>query len=364
MPPLSALLIVSALLRGVAALTPRQRFGASRRGQRMYVSGEASATIVTSEYEYDGWRCSYRHRPAGPKGGSRPPLLLVHPIGIGMSGWFWERLMSAYEGDDAAPAIYAPDLIGCGASTPWEPQERGLFLPLDYSRQCEQLWRVAIGEPCVVVTQGGLAPVGVLLASRMSDTWNGELGVERLILASPPTWEEISTDSDRAAAARAFSAFASPLGAASYKLLQLRAFVRFFSNLFLFDAVADEEWVEQCCTEAAQPSAQWPVFAFNAGIVGARGYFDELVGAEQPVLLLEGASDRRQRDGYAENMRRCQRATINEACNVLPYEQADATREAIDRFCNTPLARLPRSGEGGPLDGLALKHLSAHHLPS
>ena len=76
-----------------------------------------------------------------------------------------------------------PWFTGCD---PGDPAERGLFLPLDYSRQVEELWRQKIGKPCCVVAQGGLAPVGVYLASRSSDRWDGARAVAGLALRAPP----------------------------------------------------------------------------------------------------------------------------------------------------------------------------------
>ncbi len=129
-------------------------------------------------YEHDGWRLAFRHKRAAAGRESDPPLLLVHPVGIGLSGWFWERFIEQWLGGE----VFAPDLIGCGASDAWVPEERGLFLPLDWSRGCEALWRARIRRPCVVVAQGGLAPVGVQLAAREADDWSGGRAVSRLVL--------------------------------------------------------------------------------------------------------------------------------------------------------------------------------------
>ena len=58
---------------------------------------------------------------------------------------------------------FAPDLIGYGKSSPWD-RTSGLFVPLDWARQLEALWRDRIGpeRPVNVVCQGGLAPVAVM----------------------------------------------------------------------------------------------------------------------------------------------------------------------------------------------------------
>ena len=108
--------------------------------------------------------------------------------------------MDAFEG----PAMLAPNLIGCGiseGSDAWNPDTRGLFVPLDWVKGCEALmeqyvsetnkapWQGILGnnQSYTVVAQGGLAPIGVLLASR------NPKAVNQLVLASPPTWKDMTT---------------------------------------------------------------------------------------------------------------------------------------------------------------------------
>ena len=131
----------------------------------------AATTKELKRYSHDGWDLAFRFKEAAPGFEDAPPLLLVHPVGIGLSSWFWDAFADEWEG----AAVFAPDLIGCGASEEWDPDARGLFVPLDWARGCESLWRAHIRRPCVVVAQGGLAPVGVSLAVREADTWRGGL---------------------------------------------------------------------------------------------------------------------------------------------------------------------------------------------
>ena len=169
-----------------------------------------------------------------------------------------------------------PDFIGCGRSDPWDPAERGLFLPLDYSRQVEELWRQKIGKPCCVVAQGGLAPVGVYLASRSSDRWDGARAVAGLALSAPPPFADLAEGLDSAEVARNLEFLQSSLGRQLVKLLRSAFFVKFFSNLFLFADACDEAWISNCLVDDESPKSIEPVLTFNAGVVGARGLFDEL----------------------------------------------------------------------------------------
>ena len=48
----------------------------------------------------------------------------VHPVGIGLSSWFWDRFIGEWRGG----AVFTIDLIGCGDSDPWEPADEGMFI--------------------------------------------------------------------------------------------------------------------------------------------------------------------------------------------------------------------------------------------
>ncbi len=85
----------------------------------------------------------------------------------------------------------------CGDSEPWDPDQKGLFVPLSWVRQLEDLWRQHIRRPMLVVSQGGLAPVAVRLAAREADSWIGSCAVAGLVLASPPEWRDMAGGYDR-----------------------------------------------------------------------------------------------------------------------------------------------------------------------
>jgi pimeloyl-ACP methyl ester carboxylesterase len=286
-------------------------------------------------YEHDGWRLGFRHKAAKPGREADPPLLLVHPVGIGLSGWFWDRFMDAWQGGE----VFAPDLIGCGESDAWRPEERGLFLPLDWARGCAALWRDRIQRPCVVIAQGGLAPVGVLLAARESDDWSGSRAVSHLVLTSPPTWDDMTTAVPERELRRNYNGLRSRLGAAAVGLVESRAAIRFFSDLFLFERACDATWLDLASSEC-RASVREPVFAFNAGLLQHRSYEDELTRMQQPTLVLAGRADKRQarRRGYAERMRACELRSLP-GCNVMPWEAPRETCDAVADF-----ARRARAG--------------------
>lgn len=325
-------------------------------------SGSCSGSFMA---EFQGFRFAVRHRAAAAGFEDEAPLLLVHPIGVGLASWFYAPFLDSWRGAE----VFAPDFIGCGPAPPadpWRPSERGLFIPLDWVRQLEHLWCTRIRRPCVVVCQGGLAPVAIKLAARVTDEWDGAMAVCGLVLASPPTWDDMQEGLDEAEAGRNFRLLSSPLGAAGYSLLRSRASVELFrsaclsvhlrakllvflyaksltpalrvarvlfSNLFLFSGAADESWLGEC-DACATADARWPVFAFNAGLVGCDPLREELRRLEQPVMVLSGADDGRaaKRSGYGAGMRRSRMQTLP-TLNVLPWEAPEATADAVAEFC-------------------------------
>lgn len=277
-------------------------------------------------------------------------MLLVHPVGIGLSSWFWDRFLDAWEG----PELYAPDLIGCGVengSDPWDPDEKGLSFPLGWVEGCETLMqsiitssdssRQRLGQfpffknssrsntgKCVVVSQGGLAPVGVMLAAR-----NPEV-VSKLVLSCPPTWVDMTTPVPESELDRNYNFLRSPVfGPIAFGLLESRGAVEFFSNAILFEEKCDDQWLDLAKTGSVK-DARSPVIAFNAGFCQHRSFQEELESLPQPTLVLSGTADSRseKRQPYQTQMRDCVLQSLP-GKNVLPWESPVQVCQAIRRFC-------------------------------
>ena len=115
-------------------------------------TAEYSGSLI--KYDYDGWNLSYRTVACNScdagnyydrKGHN---VLLIHPVGIGLASWFWEPFLESvsekYSNSNHTISdtnFYAPNLIGCGCmsegSDAWNPDKRGLFIPLGWVRGCE-----------------------------------------------------------------------------------------------------------------------------------------------------------------------------------------------------------------------------------
>ncbi len=297
-------------------------------------------TSEIRNYEYDGWNLTYRYKAASPGFENANPILLIHPVGIGLSSWFWERLFVEWSG----PAIYAPNLIGCGifeGGDAWDPDERGLSFPLGWAKGCEALMKLSETESgsnflalrfplfgsnkdrkWTVMAQGGLAPVGVLLASRNPDI------VENLVLASPPTWNDMTTAVPETQLSRNYNFLRNPIwGRMAFQLLESRGAIEFFSNQFLFSKPCDKVWLDNAEKELGW-KARPPVIAFNSGFCQHRSLEEELRSLPQPTLILAGDGDKRKREEYQSNMKNC-RLQILSGLNVLPWESANETVSAL-----------------------------------
>lgn len=307
-------------------------------------------SVTIKEYQHENWKLTYLYKPAAVGYEDAPPLVLLHPVGVGISSWFWLKLMASYNGNN--PAIYAPDLIGCGlehGADPWFPDEKGMFFPLSWVEGIETLIQTMVlskqnnskstfgnflqkipggvsgrNGGCTVVAQGGLAPVGVMLAAR------NPLAVSRLMLTSPPIYQDMVTAVPEQELEKNYNFLKSPIfGSLAFGILENRGIIRFFSDLFLFADVCDEEWLDQTNLEARKLSRP-PVQAFNAGLLQHRSFEEELTSLEQKTVILSGKNDKRERDRapYAVEMKRCTLKTVG-GCNVMPWENPKAVIEAI-----------------------------------
>lgn len=130
-------------------------------------------------YTWQRYRCAYEFYPGEA---SQTPLLLIHPIGVGLSREFWHRFCEQWQGQGARNPIYSPDLLGCGEST--MPQVA--YYPEDWAAQLLVLIQTVIQQPVILVVQGALLPVAIRLMQQLpaqQSDW-----VKGIILSGPPAW--------------------------------------------------------------------------------------------------------------------------------------------------------------------------------
>ena len=159
----------------------RRKYSRRRRENSYAVKASSTANyddISIGTCQHKDWKLTYLYKDAAPGHENDPPLLLIHPVGIGLSSWFYKKFMDEFDGDN--PRIYAPDLIGCGiahGADPWNPNVQGLFfllswvegvetlindvvLPRQRNEKLKLIDKVMAGgsqpKGCIVLVQGGL----------------------------------------------------------------------------------------------------------------------------------------------------------------------------------------------------------------
>ncbi len=213
----------------------------------------------------------------------------------------------------------------------------GLFFPLSWVEGIETLletviiprwkqqpsWNNLLGkiaggngnEGCLVIAQGGLAPVGVMLAKR------NPLNVGSLMLTSPPSYKDMTTPVPKKELERNFNFLQSKIfGSLAFTILESREIIRFFSNLFLFSSECDDQWLDETQKESCV-DARPPVQIFNAGFLQHRSFEEELKNSKQPKVIVSGNGDKREanRQLYRSELDQCALKTI-QGLNVMPWE--------------------------------------------
>jgi hypothetical protein len=100
--------------------------------------------MKVQSYKHNDWNLTYLYKKASPGRENDPPIILVHPVGIGISSWFYKKLMTEFTDN---PPLYAPDLIGCGlrhGADRWDPEKVGLFFPLSWVEGVETLLNTVV----------------------------------------------------------------------------------------------------------------------------------------------------------------------------------------------------------------------------
>ena len=319
---------------------------------------------IVKPYIHQGYRCSYRYCPGSlppesdsasdrpqqqqplsssaapqppPQPPPPPPIVLLHPIGIGLSSWYYKQLINYWNGPSA---LYAPDLLGCGlenGNAEWNPaaevprREDG-STTLAYVEAVETLMREVIlggggGDggssaqqatqsqaqtaqaaqaptACVLVAQGGLAPVAIELAHRNPTT------VSHLVLITPPTWEEITSPLPLKQRFQRYKAYTSPVSYPAYDALETALGCR-AAMARSFKRRVDDQFVSYATEpERTTKAARGPVASFNSGALFDRSYEAELRALRQPALILVGDADARRNRGREAYLRKMPGAVL------------------------------------------------------
>ncbi len=304
------------------------------------VQNPAASTIqipaATQFYQWRGYRCAYEVQRSGVAESEATPIVLIHPIGVGLSRRFWDRFSRQWFQSDGRNPIYSPDLLGCGESD----MPRVAYCPKDWAEQLHLFVKTIVRQPAIFIVQGALFPVAIAL-SQMDDA---DEVMNGLILAGPPAWAVMT----RAAASwqqrLSWTLFNSPLGQAFYRYARRRQFLASFSAKQLFSEPkrVDQNWLDMLVVGAQKPESRYAVFSFLAGF-WRRNYAEAIAQIQVPTLVVIGnTASSISRSGQGETPEQRMNDYLNylphgqgrqiPGRNVLPYETTSEFIEAIAPF--------------------------------
>ena len=288
-------------------------------------------------YTWNNLRCAYdvlepiNSKPEGI------PLLLIHPIGVGLSRHFWDRFCDEWYKKDNCNLIYNPDLLGYGESD----MPHIAYYPIDWAEQLQFFIKTIVKKPVVLVVQGALFPVAIELVKKQSDLIAG------IILSGPPSWSIITKAAPKWQQKLLWNLlFDSPSGNLFYRYARRKKFLADFSikQLFASETDVDNEWLDTLSEGAKKSASRYAVFSFLAGF-WRKDYQKDIESIMQPTLAVFGetassisqtgkkdTTEKRLAD-YSSHLP--QGTTIKiPGRNVLPYESTVEFVEAITSFVN------------------------------
>ncbi|MEH2205476.1 MAG: alpha/beta fold hydrolase [Nostoc sp.] len=306
----------------------------------MQTSAVANTTNLTASpskfYSWQNYRCAYEvHQPINTTS-EGIPLLLIHPIGVGLSRRFWQRFCREWYSTGQRNSIYNPDLLGCGESD----MPRIAYTPSDWAEQLQSFLQKVVQKPVILVVQGALLPVAIQLVQKESNLIAG------LVLSGPPTWALMTNKPPEWQEKFLWNVLDSPFGSAFYRYARTPKFLRSFSirQLFASENAVDTEWLNTLLAGAENPASRHAVFSFLAGF-WRDDYTSFIASIQQPTLAVMGetassiSQDNKKETPderlahYLVCLPESRGIKIN-GRNVLPYESTTEFVVAIAPFIN------------------------------
>ncbi|MDZ8053922.1 MAG: alpha/beta fold hydrolase [Aulosira sp. ZfuVER01] len=288
----------------------------------------------TQFYTWRNYRCAYEVQQPNNSHPQGIPLLLIHPIGVGLSRQFWQRFCREWYNMGYQNQIYNPDLLGCGESD----MPHVAYTPDDWAEQLQYFLQTVVQKPVIVLVQGGLLPIALRLIKKEPKL------IHSLIFSGPPAWAIITKKVPTWRQKLAWNLFDSPFGNAFYRYARTTKFLRSFSTRQLFASgdTVDSEWLDTLVAGAKNTASRHAVFSFLSSF-WRQDYSSEIASIQQPTLVVVGdkassisregkaeAPDERLAD-YLTHLQQGYGIKIA-GRNVLPYESTSEFVSAIAPF--------------------------------
>lgn len=233
-------------------------------------------------YTWRGYRCAYEfYAPTNSTANLDIPLVLLHPIGVGLSRYFWHRFCSEWRQTGHNNPIYNPDLLGCGESE----MPRIAYQPEDWAQQLQYFLQTIVKKPAILLVQGAELPVALELVQQQTEPNY----IRGLVLSGPPAWPLMIQETPNWQHRLAWNLFDSPFGSAFYRYARRRQFLRSFSErqLFAENSDVDAQWLDTLKDGAVKLDSRHAVFSFLAGF-WRQDYKEAIASTTQPTLVVVG----------------------------------------------------------------------------
>jgi len=292
-------------------------------------------------YTWHNYRCAYQIVGEPQTNACQTPLLLIHPIGVGLSGKFWQRFCQSWQEKGYKNPIYNPDLLGCGDSA----MPHLAYYPIDWAEQLNYFIETVIQQPVILVVQGALFPVAIKLVGLQNQSNTGTNWVKKLVLSGPPPWPLMTKEKSSIQQKLQWNLFFDSLvGNGFYRYARSRKFLSSFSTkrLFAYAEAVDEEWLKALSDGAKDMASRYAVFSFLAGF-WRENYQEQIAAIQQPTLVVMGEkASSISREGKQETADQRLAEYLKylpngeglkmSGRNVLPYESTHEFVEAIAPF--------------------------------
>lgn len=278
-------------------------------------------------YRWQDFRCGYKVYKSASSLATAAPIVLIHPIGVGLSGIFWQRFIETWLASNTSHIVYNPDLLGCGTSD----MPAIAYYPGDWAAQLQYFLVNVVKQPVILIVQGASLPIAI----KLIQNYPNSNSIEKLVLSAPPAWRTITSPAKPLQQKLLWNLlFNSPIGLGNlfYLYAKRRQFIESFSirQLFADAEQVDRNWVDRLTAGGQNPQSRYAVFSFLAGF-WREDYAAAISSIEQSTLVVFGEqSSSISREGkqetvqervnnYTKHLPRGQGCVIP-GRNVLPYE--------------------------------------------
>ena len=344
--------------------------------QTLYTMNEGER--LRFQYDFDELVCGN-----APATAPTHAVILIHPIGVGIGRWYYDRLLESLEKDNndrpTRLVFLVPDLLGSGsASAPIASDGSDMLqLPLlkvsDWANQMQDLMSdyetrsESKGHPIgqwTVVANGGCSPIALEVAQNsVEGTAPFAAKVHNAVLSSPPRLSFFLESTDPEKVKKSYRTLSGVAGNLFwwYALRKDGRFIQRFSEKNLVGQAENlgDQWTKNCVAVAKlnDGRSRYSTFSFLAGSLqeGCKKSLDALKNSHVQINFIRGTNKRRNRARSWFWQRRKQSAGGDEGEEKKENNNAEAER-TIDQY-------IKENGNGGETEFIGGRISLAHEDP-